>query len=571
MKRIRRSLAIMLAMIMVVGTQSVTVLADEEENTAVAVENTIESEENDKNVEVVDVQAVGRESIGADAEQENIEQVDAESEMIETYAAEDEVASGICGDNLTWVLTESGTLIISGMGAMKNYTFDLGAPWKEDEGIQGIKKVVIEEGVTSIGNNAFASCSVLQEVVIPNSVTSIGDNAFEFCETLQKINIPDGVTNIGEWAFYRCDALQEVTIPGGVTNIGLAVFFGSGLQKVNIEEGVTSIGDSSFRECGALQEINIPSSVTSIGDSTFLYCGNLQKISIPNSVTSIGVSTFSSSGLVEVNIPESMTYISDSLFSNCTNLTSITIPSSVTNIGESAFIRCSALSMVYFEGDAPEFSVTSVDNGEIWREPFYQVTANMYYQADNITWTSENMLNYGGNLTWIGQNREDDLVVVLEVTDKVYLIGSGGNATIKCTGELKDFVSVAVDGVPIDSSNYTVVEGSTVLTFLSSYLDTLSVGDHVVTLNYTYGSIDTTLTVLDRSTNTSDSNTMENDNETNTTGNANASSNSTQGGAMQSGTPKTGDHTLIMLWGLVMMTAGCGCLALIWTRKQKRA
>lgn len=188
-----------------------------------------------------------------------------------------------------------------------------------------------------------------------------------------------------------------------------------------------------------------------------------------------------------------------------------------------------------------------------------------------MTYTINNMLDYGGKLTWIAYDSTDKLEIVLEVTDKVYLIGSGGDATIKCTGELKDFVSVAVDGVLIDSSNYTVVDGSTVLTFLSSYLDTLSVGDHVVTLNYTYGSIDTTLTVLDRSTDASDSNTMENDNETNTTGNANASFNSTQGGAMQSGTPKTGDHTLIMLWGLVMMTAGCGCLALIWTRKQKRA
>lgn len=89
--------------------------------------------------------------------------------------------------------------------------------------------------------------------------------------------------------------------------------------------------------------------------------------------------------------------------------------------------------------------------------------------------------------------------IVPEVTDYTYVIGSGDGATIKCTGELKDFVSAYMDGVEVDRSNYTLREGSTILTFTSKYLDTLSVGKHKVTLKYTYASIDTELNILDKS------------------------------------------------------------------------
>ena len=213
----------------------------------------------------------------------------------------------------------------------------------------------------------------------------------------------------------------------------------------------------------------------------------------------------------------------------------------------------------------PEFGeILSVNKG--MAESFNKVTAKVYFPAKNATWTADKMLNYGGDLTWVGQKKEDDITIVMEVTDKEYLIGSGGDATIKCTGELKDFVNVAMDGQLVDPSCYTVSEGSTVLTFLSSYLDTLSIGDHVVTLNYTYGSIDTTLTVLERKTNTA-----ENSSGTNVIGNANNTSNTSQGGSTQGGAPKTGDYTPVTSWLFVMMMAGGGCILLVWTKKRKFA
>lgn len=114
--------------------------------------------------------------------------------------------SGTCGDNLTWTLVEStGTLTISGSGAMKNYsnsnTSTL-APWNSDR--TKILAVVIENGVTTIGNYAFYFCQKLTSVSIPNSVTSIGSYAFDGCSSLISIMIPNSVTSIGEDAFRDC-------------------------------------------------------------------------------------------------------------------------------------------------------------------------------------------------------------------------------------------------------------------------------------------------------------------------------------------------------------------------------
>lgn len=637
MRKLKRSLVVMLAMFMMVGTQSLTVFADEEnvmEESGMSIENAknVEKMENELDSEGVAISenenVKTEDEVNSDLANEGVETY-AESDGTGTYA-EEVPTSGTCGDNLTWTLLEDGTLTISGVGAMTDYA-SLESPFRSND---KIKKLVIEEGITSIGENAFQLCTGLTEIHIPEGVTSIGKYAFYWCAKLSSIHIPKSISSIGGSAFEGCDNLVEVSIPEGVTSIEQYTFSECRkLSSIYIPESVTSIGDRAFAGCHSLKSICIPQSVTSIGiyafeacnlkevyipkgvtiieDGVFdgciqlksIYipesvieirpmafrdCRELSSICIPNTVTDIGEEAFCRcKKLTEVYIPEGVTSIKWNMFSECDNLKKVTIPNSVIKIENKAFYscvslleikipasviqiesgafaKCSALSTVYFDGDAPEISN---DYGEEDKEEtFVNVTANVYYPAGNVTYTIDNMLDYGGKLTWIAYDTTDKLEIVLEVTDKVYLIGSGGNATIKCTGELKDFVSVAVDGVLIDSSNYTVVDGSTVLTFLSSYLDTLSVGDHVVTLNYTYGSIDTTLTVLDRDTNASDSNTMENDNEANAMGNINVSSNSTQSSTMQSSTPRTGDHTLMILWGFVMMIAGCSCLVLIWTK-----
>lgn len=158
------------------------------------------------------------------------------------------VDSGTCGDNLTYTLDSNGVLTISGTGDMQNSSFG----WNKNK----IKSVVINDGITSIGQDAFYQCTNLTSVTIPGSVISIGNYAFQECASLTSITIPDSVTSIGQNLFFRC----------------------TGLTSVTIGNSVTSIGNYVFNQCKSLTSITIPDSVTSIGISVFGSCSNLTEV-----------------------------------------------------------------------------------------------------------------------------------------------------------------------------------------------------------------------------------------------------------------------------------------------------
>lgn len=109
--------------------------------------------------------------------------------MVSTSSTATENA-GTCGENLTWVL-EEGTLKISGFGAMENYSRSNAAPWKKTD----VKKVKIEDGVTTIGDYAFESCRNLQDIELSDSITMIGDSAFYWCKSLAEIALPKELKN----------------------------------------------------------------------------------------------------------------------------------------------------------------------------------------------------------------------------------------------------------------------------------------------------------------------------------------------------------------------------------------
>ena len=254
--------------------------------------------------------------------------------------------SGTCGENLTWKI-EDGVLTISGTGAMTDYSSSQGPqlPWAAAK----IKSVVIESGVTSIGNSAFFYSS-LTSITIPDSVTSIGDYAFSNCSSLASITIPDSVTSIGDSAFQGCSSLMSITIPDSVTSIGQGAFsVCTSLTSIAIPDSVTSIGDQAFYNCSSLASIAIPNSITSIGQGAFSGCSSLTSITIPDGVTSIGSNIFyGCSSLKSITIPDSVTTICSDAFRNCTSLTSATIPASMASIGSHAFYKCTALKNVYY-------------------------------------------------------------------------------------------------------------------------------------------------------------------------------------------------------------------------------
>ncbi len=257
-------------------------------------------------------------------------------------------SSGSCGENVNYTFTYTngiGVLTISGTGAMTGYNSSSKSPFYYQPNID---YVIIKNGVTSIGNSAFNSCTGLTSITIPNSVTSIGEEAFHNCTGLTSVTIPESVTSIGGGAFHSCTGLTSITIPNGIKKIGNSAFCGcTGLTSITIPNSVTSIGNSAFYGCTGLTSITIPYGVTSIGDYAFYGCTGLTSITIPDGITSIGnVAFYECTGLTSVTIPDSVTSIGYTAFYGCTGLTSVTIPESVTSIGGGAFHNCTGLTSI---------------------------------------------------------------------------------------------------------------------------------------------------------------------------------------------------------------------------------
>ena len=166
-------------------------------------------------------------------------------------------SSGKCGDNITWNLDNNGNLTFKGNGLMPGFSE---TPWHPDL----VKTVVIGDGITSIGKNAFKECKNMTSVYIPNSVKIIGENAFQDCKRLFEITIPSSVESIYRKAFANCQQLISIVIP----------------------YGVKSIETAAFKDCKGLTSIRIASSVQRIGQDAFKGCPNLVDIKeLPNCVT----------------------------------------------------------------------------------------------------------------------------------------------------------------------------------------------------------------------------------------------------------------------------------------------
>jgi len=312
-------------------------------------------------------------------------------------------SKGKCGNNLNWVLSDDGTLTISGKGPMKKYDWKADpqkesyfhgsttAPWGTD-----ISRVVIKNGVTSIGDYAFFGCWKLQSISIPNSVTQIGEEAFAYCDVLREIHIssieswllmnfkgsrsrpnyndscclffndeeaesitiPPSLSSINSSAINNFSNVKSIAFSDDVSKIGIFSFYGcSSLTSIIIPDGVTTIDGLSFSGCSSLVNISIPNSVTTINDLYFPGCYNLANISIPNSVTTIDKLSFHGcTSLRSFLVPDNC-IINTLSFVNCTNLLNVTIPTSVKRIGSINFKGCVNLKCI----TVPE-CVTSFDN-----------------------------------------------------------------------------------------------------------------------------------------------------------------------------------------------------------------
>ncbi len=258
--------------------------------------------------------------------------------------------SGTTGD-CTWILDDDGTLTISGNGAMDNYSREYvssvgiktTAPWGYD-----LKSVVIQNGVTSIGDAAFFGCSNLTNISISDSVTSINSYSFCACTNLSSVIIPDSVASIGDGAFHNTAWYNNQ--PDGLFYVGKFAYEYKGRANmpantsIIIQDGTKGIVSSAFSNCRNLKAITIPDSVITIGHDAFSNCSNLLSVVIPDKVTSINSYAFyKCTSLTSVTIGNNVTSIGGYAFYGCTSMTSINIPDSVTSIDVEAFLGCSNL------------------------------------------------------------------------------------------------------------------------------------------------------------------------------------------------------------------------------------
>ena len=246
--------------------------------------------------------------------------------------------SGTCGETATWELSDEGVLTISGSGAIS----DTGAhdmPWKDLR--NDITSIVIDEGITRIGNWVFHSCTEAISVSLPSTLKEIGEQSFLSCSKITQVMLPSGLKSIGGGAFYYCYSLTSLTIPGGVENFTDAFGF-SGLRTLVLEEGIDSVDDYAFCGCYDLKNVTLPSTVKRIGKYAFSNCSSLANLDIPADVTELGEAALSYTALSEFEFPEGVNSVEPYVLSG-TDITSIVIPDRFTEIGDYAFSNCKQL------------------------------------------------------------------------------------------------------------------------------------------------------------------------------------------------------------------------------------
>ncbi len=263
------------------------------------------------------------------------------------FAEDNHNCGATSADNVTWKL-ENNTLTISGSGKMADYANADKQPWAGQR--DNIKHLVVTDGVTTIGINAFRYCINLESVDLSgaSSLSTIGDNAFHYCINLGSVDLSgaSSLTTIGNYAFSSCTALESVDLSkaSSLTTIKTSFSYCTKLKSVKLNEGLTTIGGSAFTYCTSLKSIHIPSTVKEIGSWCFQECNILEEVTFANN--------------------SQLTKIEGGTFYWCESLKKIMIPKSVKVIekenSNGAFSVCSGLESVIFE---PGSGLTTVDSG----------------------------------------------------------------------------------------------------------------------------------------------------------------------------------------------------------------
>jgi len=349
--------------------------------------------------------------------------------MLPAAAAETEeaLASGVCGDNLTWTIDADGVLTISGSGAMYDYGEYNIAPWNNE----GYSKLVLSDEITHIGSYAFQGGpdyrAYTATLELPSKLKSVGSHAFSGWQKLEKLVIPEGVEYVGDYAFYNVTYITDLDegqygtatelygtltmpsvwpemgeyafannnftgrldVPAGTKHIADYAFAYCLFTAVTLPEGLESIGESAFSMSTPITELGLPDYLPEdVGPSVFSWTAvdplvipqtwtvipngmfdrsHARTVILPDGLKVIGDYAFGYSEMPSIDLPEGLEHIGRSAFHDCENLTSIDIPDSVTYLGACAF-----------QGTG----LTSVPD---WPASMATMEDQIYYGCENLT------------------------------------------------------------------------------------------------------------------------------------------------------------------------------------------
>ncbi|WP_051545158.1 leucine-rich repeat domain-containing protein [Butyrivibrio sp. MC2021] len=292
-------------------------------------------------------------------ETENIEDIEAQPKEAAALA-ENSATSGTCGKNLTWELYHM-VLTIKGTGPMDDYSDFKPAPW----GGRRIDKIIIEEGVTSIGAYAFRLESLATVTAIPKSVTRFGEYCFYNVKAIDNCTLSDKTTYIGDFAFCLVDKLgTDITIPADVEYIGERAFWLLTTENGFYLKGfnkIEHIGEAAFYlRKGAVsvkntgKKLHFPETFKYLGDMAFCNSGLTCDLALPNSLEYLGAQAFlNCSGVTgEIVIPKAVTSIGRHIFDG-TSITKVTFHEKVRDIATGAFRNCTSIKELTFSGEMP--------------------------------------------------------------------------------------------------------------------------------------------------------------------------------------------------------------------------
>lgn len=284
---------------------------------------------------------------------------------------------------------ENGTLTFRGTGAIEKQTDGEENPWRSYK--DTATNLVIEVGITEIGDSAFSGFTKLQKISLPKGLKLLGDNCFEKCSSLTSVDIPRRVTTWRDYCFKDCTSLTSVSIGRGLQEdtvaVGENLFLGDkALESITVEtghpylyvqdhalvcrskygwntlvtypegltdlsycipEGVDTVGDMAFAGNQSLQSLSMKSSVTRIEGRAFWNMTSLKEIRFSDNITSIDWNEYTSDGFV------------GALY-GCENVEQIILPRHLRSLGGVAFGTCGKLKELVLPANIKEFNTGAV-------------------------------------------------------------------------------------------------------------------------------------------------------------------------------------------------------------------